>query len=93
MIYRRNIRLLTVKSKGIEVTIMILEQIVEKRKEQLAREIEKAPRVEIERAARFANMPVRNFEAALRKDRLSVIAEVKKASPSKGLIKQECRRL
>ena len=63
---------------------MILEQIVEKRKEQLAREIEKAPRVEIERAARFANIPVRDFEAALRKDRLSVIAEVKKHHRQRG---------
>lgn len=65
---------------------MILEQIVEKRREQLDAELRKTPRIEIERAASFANTPVRDFEGALTKNGISVIAEVKKASPSKGVI-------
>ncbi|MDD2483896.1 MAG: indole-3-glycerol phosphate synthase TrpC [Eubacteriales bacterium] len=66
---------------------MILEQIIEKRKQQLTMEIARTARVEIERAARFSNRPVLNFQEAIKADRLCVIAEVKKASPSKGLIK------
>jgi len=35
------------------------------------------------------NMNVRDFKAAISKDNISIIAEIKRASPSKGLIKED----
>ncbi|HEX3017499.1 MAG TPA: indole-3-glycerol phosphate synthase TrpC [Caproicibacter sp.] len=64
---------------------MILEEIAEKRKIQLQREMNAIPFDAIKKAAEKVGAP-KNFKGALRKSRLSVIAEVKKASPSKGLI-------
>lgn len=64
---------------------MILEKIAAKRAEQLRREMDAAPLEQVKRAAEHA-APPRDFAGALRKRGLSVLAEVKKASPSKGLI-------
>lgn len=64
---------------------MILDEIAAKREVQLRREMDAIPFAEIKKAAQQADMP-KNFKAALKKGRPSVIAEVKKASPSKGLI-------
>ena len=64
---------------------MILEEIAAKRRIQLAREKESAPPQAVKRRAEAAPVP-KNFRAALCGNRLSVIAEVKRASPSKGLI-------
>lgn len=69
---------------------MILDEIVAKKRLQLAREAEATPVSVLERRA-LAAPPVRDFEAAIRKPGLSVIAEVKKASPSKGLIASDFR--
>lgn len=67
---------------------MILDKIFENREKQVAAQKEQCPIEKIEqRAAEFAKThKTRNFAAALRQSRLSVIAEVKKASPSKGVI-------
>lgn len=64
---------------------MFLDDIVGKRRVQLAREKEEIPFEEVESAARKAR-PVNGFAAALKRGAPAVIAEVKKASPSKGLI-------
>lgn len=68
---------------------MILDEIIEKRKIQLEREKAKTSPEEMKGLALRSDMPVISFFDALKKDRLSVICEVKKASPSKGLIRPE----
>lgn len=65
---------------------MILDKIVEKRKEQLEREIFSVSRSDIRYMAAETQFPAISFSKAIKKERLSVISEVKKASPSKGLI-------
>lgn len=66
---------------------MILDEIVEKRKIQLEREKAAADFETVKRAAEKLDRQCISFKSALAKpDRLSVISEVKKASPSKGLI-------
>lgn len=67
---------------------MILETIVEYKKEKVARDKEKAPLESL--LPLIENSPAcRDFKAALSKGRLAVIAEVKKASPSKGVIRED----
>ena len=66
---------------------MILDEIVEKRKIQLEREMAAADIETVKKAAERLDRHCISFKNALAKpDRLSVISEVKKASPSKGLI-------
>lgn len=66
---------------------MILDEIVEKRKIQLEREKAAADFETVKRAAERLDRQCISFKSALAKpNRLSVISEVKKASPSKGLI-------
>lgn len=66
---------------------MILDEIVEKRKIQLEREMAAADIETVKKAAERLDRQCISFKNALAKpDKLSVISEVKKASPSKGLI-------
>ncbi len=67
---------------------MILDSIFENRKKQIEGQKENCPLALIEqRAFDFAaTHKTKDFAAALRGDTISVIAEVKKASPSKGVI-------
>lgn len=66
---------------------MILDEIVEKRKIQLEREKAAADFETVKKAAEKLDRRCISFKNALAKpNRLSVISEVKKASPSKGLI-------
>lgn len=65
---------------------MILDKITEQRKIQLAREKSETPFEEVKKEALCMDRQCIGFGAALKKDTLSVISEVKKASPSKGLI-------
>lgn len=65
---------------------MILQAIVNQRKIQMVREQASVNLAEQKKRAEGIPVPARNFAAALRGERLSVIAEIKKASPSKGLI-------
>lgn len=67
---------------------MILDEIIEKRKIQLLHEKAAAP--DIKRAAeKCCRTPISFKNSLAKKDRLSVIAEIKKASPSKGLIRPD----
>ncbi len=68
---------------------MILDDIVAKRLEQLSREKKKISPGEMEKRALEEKRPVLDFYGALKMEGLSVIAEVKKASPSKGLIRED----
>src|SRR6185369_2226570 len=64
----------------------ILDQIMAHKREEVARQRIKVPYAELARLAADAPPP-RPFAAALRHpDRLALIAEVKRASPSKGLL-------
>src|SRR5690625_6393884 len=67
----------------------ILDRIVEQTKEDLARRKREITFREFESMAHYENER-RDFTGALRKpDSVSIIAEVKKASPSKGIIRED----
>lgn len=70
----------------------ILDKIAAYKREEVARAKEKISLAEIETCARAAD-PVRGFKSALirakMENRFGLIAEVKKASPSKGLIRAD----
>lgn len=71
---------------------MILDEIKAKRTEQLKREKEKAPFEEIKKSAEKISLPPKDFKKAVShggKTGMAVIAEVKKASPSKGIIQPD----
>ena len=65
---------------------MILDDIVEKRKLQLEHELKRTDRASMRKSAEVTADSGRSFKCALQGDSLSVIAEVKRASPSKGMI-------
>nr|MBP3724808.1 indole-3-glycerol phosphate synthase TrpC [Campylobacter sp.] len=68
---------------------MILDQIVTKVKENLSQQKAKIPFNVLENAIKFAYSP-RDIKPALKnKNKINIIAEIKKASPSKGLIRQD----
>ena len=68
---------------------MILDDITVYRKQQLEREKSAISPEEMKRAAEKITAPCRDFAGALKADGISVIAEVKKASPSKGVIQPD----
>lgn len=73
---------------------MILDDIAERRKEQLARDIAAVPLAEVKAAAEESAKKDtgRSFKKALTSlPRPAIIAEVKKASPSKGIISEDFR--
>lgn len=68
---------------------MILDRIVAVKREEVAAAKRQRPVAELQARAAEAP-PVRNFAAALRQPgRVSLIAEVKKASPSKGVLRAD----
>lgn len=67
---------------------MILDAIVSDKREELKRTKERVPLVELE--AKLSGLePTRDFASALKADGVNIIAEVKKASPSKGVIRED----
>ncbi len=67
---------------------MILDEIVAARREDVREAKGRVDRGGLERRAMYAE-PRRGFLAALRRHRRAVIAEVKKASPSRGVIRTD----
>ena len=65
---------------------MILDDIVEKRKEQLQREKDNIEPQDMKEMALNSKNKNHGFKEVLKKSGLSVISEVKKASPSLSLI-------
>ena len=65
---------------------MILDDIAVYRKQQLEREKSAISPEEMKKAAERISAPCKDFGGALKAEGISVIAEVKKASPSKGVI-------
>ncbi|MDE7121118.1 MAG: indole-3-glycerol phosphate synthase TrpC, partial [Oscillospiraceae bacterium] len=68
---------------------MILDEICEKRAMQLKAEKERCSLTEVRHLAEQAEKNPGRFIQAIRKSGLSCICEVKKASPSKGLIRPD----
>ena len=66
----------------------ILDRIVEARRESIARRKRVLPDVALKIATRKIDPP-RDFAAPLSRDGLNVIAELKKASPSRGVIRAD----
>ncbi len=66
----------------------ILDQIVEKRRESIAHRKRVLPDVALKIAVEKGDPP-RDFAAALSRDAYNVIAELKKASPSLGMIRED----
>ena len=75
-----------VKTSPEEKTI--LDRIVDARRASVAHRKRVLPDVALKLAAE-KNEPARNFAGALSRDEFNVIAELKKASPSKGLLRED----
>jgi len=66
----------------------VLERIIAYKREEVAERKRQRPLASLEREAAHAPA-VRGFRAALERDGLALIAEIKKASPSKGVIRAD----
>lgn len=69
----------------------ILDRILSRKREEVAERAARTPLAEVEALARSADAPrgfVRALQARIAAGRPAVIAEIKKASPSKGLIRE-----
>jgi indole-3-glycerol phosphate synthase len=69
----------------------ILDRIVIKKHERVRARLEHRPLKDLEKAAQASPPVDRDFAQALMANTLSIIAEVKRASPSKGLITEDYR--
>jgi indole-3-glycerol phosphate synthase len=67
----------------------ILDRIVAARRESVAHRKRVLPEVALKIAVEKKVLPPRDFAAALSRDAINVIAELKKASPSRGVLRQE----
>ena len=67
------------------MSVAILDQILEKKRERLARSKQEEPLSSLEERAKDTPLPL-DFSEALRGPGVRLIAETKKASPSKGLL-------
>jgi indole-3-glycerol phosphate synthase len=67
--------------------VTILERILEEKRAEIAAAKERSPLAKVEAQARAAPMP-RDFVGALRVKQPAVIAEIKRASPSRGVLRE-----
>ena len=67
----------------------ILDRIVRARHESIAHRKRVLPEVALKIAVEKKVAPPRDFAAALSRDSINIIAELKKASPSRGVLRQE----
>lgn len=67
----------------------VLTRIVERRREAIAHRKRVLPDVALKLAVEKKATPVRDFQAALTRDGFNIIAEMKKASPSRGLLRPD----
>lgn len=67
----------------------ILDRIVEARRESIAKRKRVLPEVALEIAVEKKTPPPHDFPGALSRDSFNIIAELKKASPSRGVIREE----
>jgi len=67
----------------------ILDRIVASRRESIAHRKRVLPEVALKIAVEKKVSPPRDFASALSRDAINVIAELKKASPSRGVLRQE----
>ena len=70
-------------------TPSVLKEIVATRQQRLQAMVELYPEAEIAAAAAASNRPVKDFTAALQQPNAQFILECKKASPSKGVIRED----
>ncbi len=66
----------------------VLDRIIEVRRGSIAHRQKSVPETALRYGAKHA-LPVRDFAAALKRDSLNVISELKKASPSRGLLRAD----
>jgi len=66
----------------------VLDRIIEARRAAIAHRKKSVPETALRFGVKYAK-PVRDFAAALTRESLNVIAELKKASPSRGLIRAD----
>jgi indole-3-glycerol phosphate synthase len=66
----------------------VLDRIIKARRAAIAHRKKSVPETALRFGVKHAK-PVRDFSAALTRDSLNVIAELKKASPSRGLIRED----
>lgn len=71
----------------VDITNTILGKIVDRKYEELELRLKQRSLKDVEELAKAAS-PVRGFAQSLQKKRPGVIAEIKKASPSKGIIRE-----
>lgn len=69
----------------------VLAHIVERRRETIAHRKRVLPDVALKIAVERKSTPVRDFVGALSREGLNIIAELKKASPSRGLLREDYR--
>lgn len=67
----------------------ILDRIVEARRESIAHRKRVLPEVALKIAVEKKAAPPRDFLGALTRDEINIISELKKASPSRGVIREE----
>lgn len=66
----------------------ILDRIVEARRESIAHRKRALPEVALKMAVEKQTSPPRDFAGALQRDAINIVAEMKKASPSLGVIRE-----